>query len=527
MIELEQLKENILIDNNNLQEKKDNYLSTFISLNLNSNLLSQVNESLIEYFKNNLNNLNLSSEEILSINKSFNYFAIINSLGIDLNNLYLEDKNLILFRENIKLLYLKLLEYKDLVIFNIESKINSNNSILEIIKQIESITNSDNIDLDKIHELIILLPIKEKVKKLIYKEIYNRYIKKLKKTEESIEQEASDVLERIILETDRAPEIEEKIEKKGIKLEITEEDRKLQELIRILLYQVEKLNSKFPTEMEMKNISQEEQQLITEDKIKNSKVCNDIKSLWEEFENYLQNKDSYWEVSDYNKEEVEEYLKELYDELLSKYNSYNSIYQELYAKYGNTYRNINNDVGEFGNAADNIRTPIIFFVDGIDRFMEESSANIPASLLDALEKSKNFITKIKDSLVYLKQREFTKLNVDLINGLKNGFREIKVVNRTKNDLAIRIYYEFFTDSNENSYPVVFMIYAKPDSKPMKTYKHISGVIGSKYFKDFMQSLPEQSKLEKVLDLEKKVYEKIEELENQKLQNQLITGGSSK
>ena len=508
---LEELKGPSINQITNLQNKRRKFLDSFRELNLESNLLDQINDDLINYFKELLPNLDMMEDEIVIIKKMFRYYETIKSLDIDLSNLYLEDKNLLNFKEGIKKIYQKSIEYKNLVVSNLDLEITREEDSLNKLNNLKELLTKDTIDLDEVHDLIDSLSIESSVKFKIYKEFYLKEINNLRKQEANEEENIDEILSDILTKTKDNQEVEEKIEEEGTRFEITDEDKVLQINIQRLYDNILKLKDKLPIDSDISNMVGDEKTAIIEDKIAYANLLRSIESIIEELQKYLVDKDTVWGL-DYSESEVEEYLRDLYQDLLNKYSEYSNSYQELYKKYGRVIVESDNDFEVLEEVSE--LPPIIFFVDGIDRFMQSNDDVIPSDLEEVLRKNYKYINKIKESLETLKQRDFTRLKIDKIDAQKPEFHEIKVTSNTKNDLAIRIYYDFYRDSQNNSYPVVFSIIAKDDFKPTREYNHISNVISSRYFKEFMKDLPDETKLEKIKKLEQLVYEKIVEIEEQ-------------
>lgn len=524
MIYLDELIVSLNDDNLNLKKQKEDFLNTFLEINVNDNIINFLNEDLINYFMNNINNYNLSKEELTSINKSINYFRSIRNLGIDLNNLYIKDKQLLSLKRNIELLYKKSLEYRDLICFNIDSQINSNNDLLNVIFKLKELIINDEIDIIEIQGLISMLPLKEKQKYDLLGEIYNQYIINLKSKEQDIERDATELLGKIRVETKPSDEIERKIEEEGIKLEITDEDRELQDLIQSLLFNIKKLDDKFPTDIY--NYSndlnvQKENELLVKDRTKLSTLLDKVEELSKKYEEYLNDKDIIWE-NDVSKDELELEVKAIYQGILDEYIKYKNIYKRILKNYKRRMKGTFSET-EIDDESNQLEQypPIIFWFgnnqivnednyEKVDEFLKEfdsypedafySSDFLPA--LNLLKQQSSFI-KFKEQGIYIN-------TVDEVEGVRNAipFKEVKMRNGRGGGTA-RIYYDTFKTSQGKIYTIIYLVHNKTDAYDKEAYQLIESYLKSKTYQEKLKTaLDDQKIIDKLKQVEEYVYKKV-------------------
>ena len=485
---LNELKNNLINDNKRLLKEKNDYLSNFQTIDLYDNILKQIDIALINYYKENINNYGLTKEEILSIQSSLAFFIKTNDLGIDLSCLLVEDQNIINLKKNIILLVNKSLEYKNTIVSNIDLFILNNSNDLNTISKIESLMESNLIDLDTIYDLINTLEISNKLKVKIYKEIYIKYIDKLK------EHTKKDT---------------------GIRISITEEDKKLEKAIEDLKTNLKELETKI-NDFVYGN-SEEINERVSRLKINITTIIKKVQALEEKMLTYVNDKGIDWE-EDIPKEEIELEFQEIFNSILQQYNEYFQFYADLLR----ALEVLNLEID--GEKLDNY-PPIIFWFGNNQMINDDNYKEVEEILaeFDAYPEN-NFYSgdflpvlemlKRQLSFIYFKEKGFSVNTINEVRGIGNAlpFREIKMRNGRGGGTA-RIYYDTIKSEQGRLYIIVYVIKNKTESYDKEGYQKVEGYLKSKiYQKHISKLLDDPGVIEQFRQLEKyilrQVYERV-------------------
>ena len=491
MNDLERLKEDLLLKNKNLLEQKDKSLKKYKNITLNDNILLNINLEFIGYLKSIVNDLTLNDNEIDDVNFTFQFYDTISSLNIDLNNLFHEDKNIIRFKDTIKLLIKKINELRTFVSSNIDLEINNNNKIINNISKIIDIYNSTEINLELVFDLINELPLEDNKKENIFKEIYNKQLEILRNLNKS----------------------------NVIKFEIIEEDEKLKLGCEKLLNNLKKIKGKIQSNKE--NIA---------DIVLINNLYNRVFELNEKVINYFNDKNTSWEENEFNKEELEEEFNNLYqgltEELSECTNNFNKIY-DRYKKMNNietleldeieTFEEYPPIIYWFGNnelISDDNYQEIDKIFEEFDNYPEDNFYK--GKLKPALE-----LLKKHPHFVELKQNGIENNKIETVVGISNAvpFRELKL--RPGKGGTARVYYDTIKTNLGKKYIVIYMITNKHDNYDKLNYQQVERYLKSKRFSQLPTLLDDPSVIEKFREIEQVFLEKI----NEKVSKEVKVGGS--
>ncbi len=531
MNDLDLLKKFFEEEEEKLKTQHQELIDNFVNLDLENNILSQINEELIDYFKEILNDLNLSLDEQESIKKAFTYYENIRRLKIDLNQLFIEDKKVKEFKEKIRLLYKKNLERKDRMISNITLELDECHKNLIRINKLKELLEADDINLEEVYDLISLIPINNLNKQKLYKDFYVKQIKNYQQPAKSIEQDVTQLLDEIVNQTEDIPEIEERIEEEGIKLEITEKDRKLENDIAILINNVKKLDNKFPTDI-YKDAT-DENLFLQKERMRLNELLENVSLLENKLETYFRDKDTIWD-SAYEKEEVESELDNIYLGILEQYQYYNKIYQEIYESYRkriekNTRENLENESDEITEYP-----PILFWFGNNEIVNEDNYEEVDKSLneFDSYPEENFYkddllpvlnLLKKQSSFVEFKNNGFAVNTIKEVNGVKNAipFREIKM--RQGSGGTARIYYNTIKSDTGKVFIIVYMISNKHEDYDTEAYQRVEGYLKAKVYQKNLSTLldTDENIIEQFQQLEDYVFQKVKE----KVMKQQNVGGA--
>ena len=530
MNDLELLKKSFEEEKERLETQKQELIDTFVKLDLEKDILSQIKEELISYFKKILVNLNLSFEELESIDRVFLYYDTVKRFEIDLNQLFIEDKKVKELKETIQLLYKKSLERKDSICATLDLELDDHNNNLIRIKKLKELFEFEDMNLEEVYVLISSLPISSPDKKNLYKKFYVKQIENLKKQEQRIEQDATKLLDEIINQTEDIPEIEEKIEEEGIKLEITEKDRKLEEDIEILISNVKKLDNKFPTDIYKE--ATDENLILQKVRIKLNELLTNVSTLGTNLETYFSDKDTIWD-SAYEKEEVERELDNIYLGILEQYQSYNQIYQEIYEVYRKRVEKNTIELSEKEDDEIEGYPPILFWFgnneivnednyEEVDKFLNEFDSYPEENFYkDDLLPVLNLLKK-QSSFVDFKKNGFFVNTIGEVNGVRNAipFREIKM--RQGSGGTARIYYNTIKSDNGKVFIIVYMASNKHEDYDTEAYQRVEGYLKTKLHQKHLSTLLEKDEtiIDQFQKLEDYVFQKVKE----KVRKQQKVGG---
>ena len=530
MNDLDLLKKFFEDEKERLEAQKKELIDTFVKIDLEKDILSQIKEELINYFKGILENLNLSFEELESIERVFRYYDMVKRLEIDLNQLFIEDKKVKKLKETIQLLYEKALEWKDRTCANIDLELDNHNKNLIRINKLKELFEFEDINLEEVYVLISSLPISDPDKQNLYKKFYVKQIENLKKQEQCIEQDATQLLDEIINQTEDIPEIEKKIEEEGIKLEITEKDRKLEKDIEILISNVKKLDNKFPTDIYKEATN--ENLILQKERIRLNELLTNVSNLGTNLETYFRDKDTIWD-SAYDKEEVESELDNIYLGLLERYLSYNQIYQEIYEVYRKRVEKNIMEHSEEDNDEIVGYPPILFWFgnneivnednyEEVDKFLNEFDSYPEENFYkDDLLPVLNLLKK-QSSFVDFKKNGFAVNTIKEVNGVRNAipFREIKM--RQGSGGTARIYYNTIKSDTGRVFIIIYMVSNKHEDYDTEAYQRVEGYLKTKLHQKHLSTLLDKDEIiiEQFQKLEDYVFQKVKE----KVRKQQNVGG---
>ena len=503
---LEELKDKLLQSNKSLEKKKENILNKFVDIDVN-NVLNQINDGIISYFRNMLNELSLNENELFRVEKMFQYYDIIKSFEIDINNLFYEDKNIKEFKETVLFLCQTINDYKNNICSNIDIEINRNNIIITTILKIKELINDQDIDLDNIYDLINSLPINNEEKEKIYKEIYLKQLDNYKKNNILIEELS--IEEEIAEQARDLEEIEEKIEEQGIRFEITEEDRELQINIELLCDNLRKLKKKMQS---IEITSTEENDEYVSDKIKINEVIEESQKIKEEMITYLRDKDEVWNEEEFSEEEVNSEFASIYKHLIEQYKEYNQIYLELYNKY--TLRTDNLIIEDESIEQEEKDYPIIFWM-GNNRIIGPTNYKKIDDALKELDNyheanfyGKTFLPALKSLKSSSSSVKPEGLNTKPITQRVDiPFWEVRL--HPGSGGTTRIYYNYVKSILGKEYKVVYLIVKKKEDYDKESYDIIQGYLKGKAYSKLPELLDDEEVIKKFKVLEDFVFEKIE------------------
>ena len=158
MQELEELlrkyQDNLVNTNLEMEE----FLTTFPELDVNSDILSQLDNDKLKKIEFLIPKLNLERQEREMIPMAFDYYY--KNQGLNLNNLIIQDTNLENFVNLIKNLYLKLIKYKKDKIIEYKKIIDKDTLIIGNITNVKKLLdNNDEIEMKTLISYLKELPI--------------------------------------------------------------------------------------------------------------------------------------------------------------------------------------------------------------------------------------------------------------------------------------------------------------------------------------------------------------------------------
>lgn len=502
---LDELKNNLLQSNKNLEIQKETFLKKFIDIDIN-NVLSQINDNTINFFRNILDELSLTEEELSKMNKAFQYYDIIKGFEIDINSLFFEDKNIKEFKDTIFFICQSISDYKNNICSNIDLEINRNNIIITTIIKIKELIN-DDIDLDNIYDLINSLPISNDDKEKIYKEIYLKQISNLKKNSILIEEPS--IIEEIIEETNDFEEVEENIEEEGIRVEITEEDKELRNNVELLCDNLRKLKNKMQS---IEITTEADNNAYVTDKVKLNDIMDKSNKLKDEMYRYLSDKDIVWNEEEFNEEELNAEFTSVYNELIRKHNEYNQQYLELYAKYNTTQETIITDTESIVTTPEEEYPPIIFWM-GNTRLIGPNNLKRVDEALEEIDNypesnfyGKSFLPALKAIKKSSSSEKPEGIETDHITDYDIPFWEVKL--HPGKGGTTRIYYDYIKSQTGKEYKVIYAIVKKKVTYDKDGYEKVQKYLKEKVFLRLPELLDDEEIISKFQTLEDNVFEKI-------------------
>ena len=158
MQELEELlrkyQDNLVNTNLEMEE----FLTTFPELDINSDILSQLDNDKLKKIEFLIPKLNLERQEREMIPMAFDYYY--KNQGLNLNNLIIQDTNLENFVNLIKNLYLRLIKYKKDKIIEYKKIIDKDTLIIENITNVKKLLDStDEVEMKTLISYLKELPI--------------------------------------------------------------------------------------------------------------------------------------------------------------------------------------------------------------------------------------------------------------------------------------------------------------------------------------------------------------------------------
>ncbi len=160
----------------------------FPSIDLDKDILGQINNQILSFFKNLIPKLNLTSEEVKEIEDALDFYN--KNADLDLNLLIVRDKKIENFIEVIKNLYQKIETYQDMINKEYQKIIEENQRLIAIIKDIfKDLKSDEEIDIDKLIEKIRQLPLSLETIILILREANLKNLKKYQHDLKSIKEQ--------------------------------------------------------------------------------------------------------------------------------------------------------------------------------------------------------------------------------------------------------------------------------------------------------------------------------------------------
>ena len=492
MIDLENLQKELLLKNQNLKAQKEITLKKYKIIKLDNNILLSINDELIEYFKSIIGDLTLLEEEQKEIQFIFQFYEMIKSFNIDLTTLYYEDKNIIRFKENIKILINKISNLREFVCSNVDLEINNNNLLLNNISKLTNIYNDEETDLELVFDLLNELPL-DNIKKInIYKLFFKKQIEQLK----------------------------EKNKPKDIEFKITEDDKKLKLGVEILLKNLKKLKGKIQSVDYQQNI---------EDSIKFSELNNRVLELNNNINNYFNDKTTIWNAQEFSKDELEDEFNKQYQIFLQRLEQYTIIYNELFNKYGLVFDiSLDEESGEINDEY----PPIIYWFGNNNMVSEDNYEEIERIIsdFDNYPEDNFYKDKLKPALellktqphfVDLKQMGIENTKIETIRGVSNAipFRELKL--RPGKGGTARIYYDTIKTQLGKKFIVVYMITNKHDTYDKLNYQQVERYLKGPIFSKLSILLDNPEIIEEFRKVEQTLLDKIDK----KISKEQKVGGS--
>lgn len=162
---MEELNELLTKYKENLAKAEENLTYTresFLYLNINQDILSQVNMEFLAFLEKNLNKLSLTDEELKEAQEAFEFYDL--NQDLDLTKLIIRDSKCLSFTDTIEKLYIKMLKYEETIILNYQREIERYSAIIKPFDVIKGLFQSTSeIDINNLTTLLDSLPLTKDV----------------------------------------------------------------------------------------------------------------------------------------------------------------------------------------------------------------------------------------------------------------------------------------------------------------------------------------------------------------------------